>query len=157
MPKKHIVTLHHVITMYNDMIDHMDGVMRALVKKKTRWKPDLFFAVKLARQQLSEYYAKLTSTTGILLMSAHILDRFPELRLFRKWNKGMDINPEDETCYTTQSKEALLKYEANEYCAKLLRLSNSYGSWVMRYHSRMILGGRGIGFINQKPTLSPHQ
>jgi hypothetical protein len=30
------------------MIDHMDGVMRALAKKKTQWKEDLFFAVKLA-------------------------------------------------------------------------------------------------------------
>jgi hypothetical protein len=30
------------------MFDHMDGVMRAFAKKKTPWKEDLFFAVKLA-------------------------------------------------------------------------------------------------------------
>ena len=30
----------------------------------------------------------------------------------------MDINPEDETSYTTQYQEAFLKYVANEYCAK---------------------------------------
>jgi hypothetical protein len=29
------------------MHDHMDGVMRALAKKKTQWNEDLFFAVKL--------------------------------------------------------------------------------------------------------------
>ena len=57
MSKRHTVTLHHVITVYNDMFDHMDGVMRALAKKKTQWKEDLFFAVKLARQKLSKYYA----------------------------------------------------------------------------------------------------
>jgi hypothetical protein len=27
MSKRHTVTLHHVITVYNDMFDHMDGVM----------------------------------------------------------------------------------------------------------------------------------
>jgi hypothetical protein len=46
MSKKHTVTLHHVITVYNNLFDHMDGVMRALAKKKTQWKQDLFFAVK---------------------------------------------------------------------------------------------------------------
>jgi len=30
----------------------------------------------------------------------------------------MDINPEEETSYTTQYKEAFLKYVENEYCAK---------------------------------------
>jgi len=48
MSKRYTVTLHYVITVYNDMFDHMDGVMRALAKKKTQWKEDLFFAVKLA-------------------------------------------------------------------------------------------------------------
>jgi len=48
MSKRHSVTLHHVIAVYNDMFDHMDGVMRAWPKKKTPWKEDMFFAVKLA-------------------------------------------------------------------------------------------------------------
>jgi hypothetical protein len=48
MSNRHTVTLHHVITVYNDMFDHIDGVMRALAQKKTPWKEDLFFAVKLA-------------------------------------------------------------------------------------------------------------
>jgi hypothetical protein len=30
----------------------------------------------------------------------------------------MDINPEDETSYTTQYQEAFRKYVENEYCAK---------------------------------------
>jgi len=30
----------------------------------------------------------------------------------------MDINPEDETSYTTQYHEAFLKYEENKFCAK---------------------------------------
>ena len=54
MSKRHTVTLHHVITVYNDMFDDMDGVMRALAKKRTQWKEDLFFAVKLARQKLAK-------------------------------------------------------------------------------------------------------
>jgi hypothetical protein len=89
-----------------------------LANKKTPWKEDLFFAVMLARQKHSKYYAKVTPTTGIHLMSAHILDPFRKLRSFRKWDKGIDINPEDETSYTTQCQEAFLKYMENEYCAK---------------------------------------
>jgi hypothetical protein len=104
------------------MFDHMDGVMRAMAKKKTQWKEDLFFAVKLARQKLAKYNADVTPTTGMLLISAHILDRFHKLRSFRKWDKGMDINPEDETSYTTQYQEAFLKYVENEYCAKHRRV-----------------------------------
>jgi hypothetical protein len=115
MSKRHTVTLHYLITVYNDMFNHMDGVMRALAKKKTQWKEDLFFAVKLARQKLSKCYAEVTPAIGMLLISVHILDPFRKLRSFRKWDKGMDINPEDETSYTTQYQEALLKYVENEH------------------------------------------
>jgi len=34
----------------------------------------------------------------------------------------MDINPEDETSYTTQYQEVFLKYVENEYCAKHRRM-----------------------------------
>ena len=56
MSKRHTVTLHHVITVYNDMFNHLDGVMWALAKIMTRWKEDLFFAMKLAQQKLSKSY-----------------------------------------------------------------------------------------------------
>jgi len=69
----------------------------------------LFFAVKCARKKLSKYYTEVTPTTGILLISAHNLDLFQKLQSFRKWNQGMDINPEDETSYTMQYQAAFLK------------------------------------------------
>jgi len=116
--KRHTVTLHHVITVYNDIFNHMDGVMRALAKKKIQWEEDLYFAVMFARQMLSKYYTEVTPKTGILLISAHILDPFWKLQSCRKWDKGMDISPEDETSYTTQYLVACLKYVENEYCAK---------------------------------------
>jgi len=118
MSKWHTVTLHHIIAVYNDMFDHMDGVMRALAKIKTQWKEDLFFAVKCAQQKLSKYYTEVTPTTGMLLITAHIIDPFQKLRSFRKWDKRMDINPEDKTSYTTQYQEAFLKYVENKYCTK---------------------------------------
>jgi hypothetical protein len=123
MSKRHPVTMHQVITVSNDMFSHMDGVMRALAKKKTQWNEDLFFAVKIARQKLSKYYTEDTPTTCLLLMLAHILDPFRMLRSFRKWDKGIDCNPEDETSYTTQCQEAFLKYVENEYCAKHRRVA----------------------------------
>jgi hypothetical protein len=113
MLKRHTVTLDHVITVYNDMFDHNDGVMRVLAKKITPWKEDLFFAVKLARQQQSKYYAEVTPTTGMLLNSTDILDPFRMLGSFRKWDNGMYINPENEISYTTQYQEAFLKYVEN--------------------------------------------
>jgi hypothetical protein len=84
------------------MFDHMDAVMRALAQKKTQSKEYLFFAVKLARQQLPKYYAKVTPMMGMLLISTHHLDSFRKLRSFRQGDKGMDTNPEDETSYTIQ-------------------------------------------------------
>jgi hypothetical protein len=54
----------------------------------------------------------------MLLIDAHILDPFHKSGWFRKWDKGMDVNPDDETSYTTQYQEAVLQYVENEYCAK---------------------------------------
>jgi hypothetical protein len=93
MSKRHTVTLHHVISGYNDMCDYIDGVMRALAKKKSRWKENLFFPVKLARQKLSKYYAEVSTTMGMLLICANIRYPFQKLRLFGTWGKGQDINP----------------------------------------------------------------
>ena len=103
--------------MYNDIFDHIDGMIRALAEEMSQWEEDLFFAVKLAWQKLSNYYAEVTPTTGMLLMSAHILDPFRKSRPYWMWGKGMDINHEDETFYTTQYQEACLKYVEKEYCA----------------------------------------
>jgi len=100
------------------MFHHMDGVMRALAKKKTQWKDHLYFTVNLVRQKLSIYYTEETPMTGMLLIPVHILDPFWKLRSFRKWDKGMDINPKDETSYTTPYQVAFLKYVENEHCAK---------------------------------------
>ena len=120
--KRRTVTLHYVIPVYDDMIHHMGGVMRALVMKKTQLKADLYFAVKFMCQKLAKYYTDISPMTGMLLNSAHILDPFRKLRLLRKWDKGMDINPEDETSYNTQYQEAVLPYVENQYCAKIWHL-----------------------------------
>jgi hypothetical protein len=79
MSKRHTATLHQIITVYNDMFDHMDGVMRACGRKKTQCKEDLFFAVKFARLNLSKYYTEVTLTTTIHPISVHILDCFWKL------------------------------------------------------------------------------
>jgi hypothetical protein len=74
MSKRHTITLHHAITVYNDMFDHMDGVMQALAKKMTQWNEDLYFAVKFAQQKLCKYYTEGTPMTCMVLMSGHILN-----------------------------------------------------------------------------------
>jgi len=64
MLKTFTVTLQYVITVYNDMIDHMDGVMRALAKQKKPWKGDLYFAVKVAGQKVFKCYVEVTPCYG---------------------------------------------------------------------------------------------
>jgi len=113
MSKQHTVTLHHSIGVYNDMFDHMDGVMRALAKKMTQCKEDLYLAVKVARQMLSKYYSEVNLMTTLDLLSAHVLDPFQKLRPFRKWDKVMDINPEEQISYATQYQGAILNYLEN--------------------------------------------
>jgi len=81
MSRRQTVTLHPVISVYNDMFNHMDGVMRTLAKKKSQWKEDLYFAVKGAWQKLSKHYADVNSTTGLLVISIHILESFPEVAI----------------------------------------------------------------------------
>jgi len=93
-----MVSLHHDMTVYIDKFRHMDGVFQALDKKKTHWKEDLYFALKFARPQLSKCNVEVTAETSMLLDSARILDPFRKLPSFWNWEKGMDINPEDETC-----------------------------------------------------------
>jgi hypothetical protein len=83
------------------MFDHMDGIRRALVKKQAEWKEDLFVDLKFAWQKLSKYYAEVTPMMCMFPISAHILHPFRKLRLFRKCDNGMDVNPEHMTCYTT--------------------------------------------------------
>jgi hypothetical protein len=41
---------------------------------------------------------------------------------FRKWDKGKDINREDETSYTAQSQEGFRKYVENESSANHRRV-----------------------------------
>jgi len=61
--------------------------------------------------------------TGMHPIPAHILDPCMKLWSFQKWDKEMNINPEDETSYTTQFQEAFSKYVENEYWAKHQHMS----------------------------------
>jgi len=76
--------------------------MEALAKNKTQWKEDLYIAVQFACQKLSKYYADVTPTTGMLLISAHTCDPFRKLRTFRKWDNGMHMDHEETTSNTIQ-------------------------------------------------------
>jgi hypothetical protein len=100
------------------MFDHLNGIIQALAKKMADWLEDFFIAMKLARQNLSKYCPEVTPTRGMLHITAENLNYFRKLRSFRKWDKGIDINPEDKTSYTTYFKVAFLKYTENECCTK---------------------------------------
>jgi len=96
------------------MFYHIDGIMRALAKKKTQWKEDWYFTEKVVSQKLSKYYAEVTLTTSLLLISAHLLNLFGKLRSSRTWDKELDNNPQDGTSYTTIYQKSNVKYVENE-------------------------------------------
>jgi len=58
------------------MCEHIAGIMRDLSKTKTELEDDMFFAVELAWQMLSKYYAEVTPMTGMFLISACIVNHF---------------------------------------------------------------------------------
>jgi hypothetical protein len=132
MAKWHTGTLHHVITVYNDMFYNMDGVIQGLGKKKTQWKKDLYFAVKCTQRKLSTYYSEEIPTTCLIFASAHIIDPFWKVPSFRKWPNGLDINPDDDPWYTTQYREAYRMYLENKYHPIQRRLSVNKPERVMR-------------------------
>jgi len=115
MSKWHTVTLHHVVTVYNDTFNHLDGGIQAFAKKKTQWEEDLHLAMKFACQKLTRYYAGVAPTTSLLLISSQILDSFQKLRLFRQWDKGTD--------------NALMRKLL--YYPLLGGVSAGYGEWIL--------------------------
>jgi len=64
------------------MLDHMDGVMQTIAKKKTSLKEDLYFVMKCVQQKLSKHRTRVTPITWLVLISAYILDLFHMLQLF---------------------------------------------------------------------------
>jgi len=118
----------------------MEGDIQASAKRKNQWKVDLFFAVKIAWQKLSKYFAEVTPTTSMFLISAGILDPFWKLRSFRKWDKAMHLDPENDSSDTTQNQETFPKCGENEYSAKHRRMS------VIQ--SEHVLGGNHLPSAN---------
>lgn len=54
MLKQHTMRLDHVITLYNDTFDHIDGVMQDFARNETQWKAYVYMALKFARQKQSK-------------------------------------------------------------------------------------------------------
>jgi hypothetical protein len=77
----------------------MDEVIRAVAKKTTQWKKDIYFAVKVVCHKLFKNHPEVTQMIGMVLISVHILASCQNLRSFSRWGKGMHIYPEDEISY----------------------------------------------------------
>lgn len=114
MSKRHTVTLHRVISIYNEMFDHMEGAINVLKTKQTTWKKDIYHAVQAAHQKLQKYYSNVTPESGLLLILAALLDPFRKAKTFKGWDSKMNIDYRDPASYTFQYTEAFLRYwEAN--------------------------------------------
>ena len=115
MSKRKTITPHRVISIYNDMFDHMDSVLKALWKKRVEWQRDIHRAVRCARAKLRKYYSKVTPETGLILIVGAILDPFRKLRIFEGWDKEMGLMPDDRDSYTSQYSNAFLQYWEENY------------------------------------------
>ena len=115
LSKRHTITLHRVISIYNEMFDHMEGAMNLLKSKQTAWKKDVHHAVQAAHRKLQGYYAQVTPESGLLLILAALLDPFRKAKTFKLWDSRMNIDPRDPTSYTFQYTEAFLSYWEENY------------------------------------------
>jgi len=66
--ERHMVTQHHVTTVYSDTSDHMDGIIGAIDKEMADLKEDLFFAMKFVHEKLFKHYPKVSAMTLMFLM-----------------------------------------------------------------------------------------
>jgi len=69
--------------------------MHALGNKKTQWKEDLYFGLKIACNRVCKYYSQVTPEMGMLPVPTQILNPFGKFQPFRIWDKAMDINTEN--------------------------------------------------------------
>jgi hypothetical protein len=115
MSKRKSITLHRVITIYNDMFDHVENVLKSLAKKRTQWKKDIHRAVRASRSKLRKYYSNVTPETGLILILGAILDPFRKLRTFERWDKDMGIREENSDSYESQYSHAFLDYWEKNY------------------------------------------
>jgi hypothetical protein len=120
MSKRHSITLHRVIGIYNDMFDHMEGIITALSMKQTQWKIDIRRGMRAARKKLSSYYAEVTPESGLLLILAHMLDPYRKTRTFQVWDKRAGVDPNSSDSYTWQYKKAFLNYWDQHYVTKII-------------------------------------
>jgi len=90
---------------------------------------------------------------------------FPEVAIVLDVGQGMDINPEDETSYTTQYQKGFLKYAENEYCVKHRHLpvaqfqnipNNNLSSYAMASRSGQSSYNRYDLSSNDEEYLMPH-
>jgi len=119
MSKRKTITLHRVIGIYNAIFDHLDGVLKALAKKRLQWKRDIHRAVRSARAKLRKYYTKVTPETGLILILATMLDPFRKLQTFKGWDKEMGKSSDDSDSYERQYCDAFLSYWENNYVNNL--------------------------------------
>jgi len=54
----------------------------------------------------------------MLLVSPRIIDRYRKLRCFHNWVTGADIDPKEETIYTAQYREVIVKNVGNGFCTQ---------------------------------------
>ena len=115
MSKRHTITLHRVISIYNEMFDHLEGAMRSFKGKCTAWKVDVRRTVRASHKKLQCYYSEVTPESGLLLILAALLDPFRKTKTFRTWDAGMNIDPKDSESYTAQYTEAFIDYWEEMY------------------------------------------
>jgi hypothetical protein len=96
----------------------VDGVMRALIKKKSQSKENLFSRLKFAGRKMLSYRFEVTPVLVLLIIAADILVSFRKLQSFRKWDKAIDDNSEDHSSFMAHYNNIYLKYVEYEYCSK---------------------------------------
>jgi hypothetical protein len=83
LSKTRDVTVHHVISIYNRLFNHLDDAESKLKRKAVPWKKRMLHALGAAKEKLSKYYTTIdTESYGTTYAIATILYPSKKLRYF---------------------------------------------------------------------------
>lgn len=83
LSKTRDVTVHHVISIYNRLFNHLDDAESKLKRKAVPWKKRMLQALGAAKEKLSKYYTTIdTESYGTTYAIATILYPSKKLRYF---------------------------------------------------------------------------
>lgn len=125
-------TTHLVLLMYRSLFQHIDGLIARLDLKTTPWKRGFMRALKVGRQILSSYYAKIQDMESQVYTVATVLAPAKKLSLFQ----SDEWNADAPDMFRLSLKSHVVPYQSSLSSAKIRGSSLSRLDTVLNHDTR---------------------